>query len=83
VNRRLSAIRLAHIGAELMLPHEAPEVLEAMRRIRRTRRRASAPKAPLLPDARARLVHVAEVATPAGARPGTFGGRLRWRAAPV
>jgi len=68
LGRRLSAIRLMHLGAKLPSPHDALEVAEVLRDIRRRWKRPPAQKAPAVDEDIKRMVDAVEPQTLKGLR---------------
>lgn len=68
LGRRLAAIRLMHIGAHHLSPHDAIEVAEVLRGIRRAWKRPPAQKAPAIDEEVKRTVDAAEPQTMKGLR---------------
>ena len=68
LGRRLSAIRLMHLGAKLPSPHDALEVAEVLRGIRRRWKRPPAQKAPAVDEDIKRMVDAVEPQTLKGLR---------------
>ena len=68
LNRRLSAIRLMHLGARVVSPHAAVEIQEVMRGIRRLSTRGVVKKAPAVDEQIKKLVDTCDAATYQGQR---------------
>jgi site-specific recombinase XerD len=68
LNRRLSAIRLMHLGARVLSPHNAVEIQEVMRGIRRLSTRGVVKKEAAVDEQIKRMVDTCDAATYQGQR---------------
>ncbi len=68
LNRRLSAIRLIHLGARVVSPHNAVEIQEVMRGIRRLSNRGVLKKEAAVDEHIKRMVYTVDVTTYQGCR---------------
>jgi site-specific recombinase XerD len=68
LNRRLSAIRLMHLGARVVSPHNAVEIQEVMRGIRRLSNRGVIKKEAAVDEHIKRMVETVDVTTYQGCR---------------
>jgi site-specific recombinase XerD len=68
LGRRLAAIRLMHVGARMLSPHDALEVDEVMRGVRRAWGKPPAHKAPAVDEEIKRMVKEIDVKTMKGLR---------------
>jgi len=68
LNRRLSAIRLMHLGARVVSPHNAVEIQEVMRGIRRLSNRGVVKKEAAVDEHIKRMVDTVDVKTYQGCR---------------
>ena len=68
LNRRLAAIRLMHLGARVVSPHNAVEIQEVMRGIRRLSTRGVVKKEAAVDEQIKRMVDTVDLATYQGKR---------------